>query len=216
MKKNRFIILPALFWLLGIASYGQGIIPSEPIFKTSFGLKAGANLATINNGQETINFSPSMKTDFQIGAVANLHFGKHCKNGSTEGSPVGTGWFALQPELLYSRQGFKVNSETVNFDYISLPIMAKLYVAKGYNFEVGPYFSYMLSASPTSTVIDGARIAISDLKGGKDAGIAVGIGYESKSGGLTVGARYNYGMSDLTNNLKWKNNVIAISVGWLF
>lgn len=212
MKRNRLIILTVLMSLYCIASYGQGKSSAQKpkLLKTCFGVKAGLNMANINNGQTSINFSPGMKADFHVGALVNLHFGYR-----NEGSPVGTGYFGLQPELWYSRQGFLASAKSFNFDYISLPIMAKVYITRRFNVEAGPYFGYMLNESPNSTVIDGAQITISDLKSGLDAGAAVGVGYEFKMG-LTVGARYNYGMSDMANNLLWKNNVIAISVGWLF
>lgn len=210
MKKNRFIILTVLFALFCISSYGQGKAMKPKKLKTSFGVKAGVNLSTINNSQQSLDFSSGMKADFHVGALVNLHFGYR-----NEGSPVGTGWFGIQPELLYSRQGFTLDGESVNFDYLTIPVMAKVYFTKALNIEVGPYFSYLLSVSPNSMVIDGAQIATSDLKGGMDAGLAVGVGYETKFG-LTVGARYNIGMSEMAKNLQWKNNVIAISVGWLF
>jgi hypothetical protein len=181
--------------------------PKKFIFQ--FGLKAGANISSISNGTE-IDFSPGMKTDFHFGAVANFHFGAR-----NEGSPVGTGYFGLQPELLYSRQGFVVDGETVGLDYLTVPIMAKYYVTKSLSIEAGPYFSYLFGASPNTAVIEGTQIAISDLKGGMDAGLGVGAGYELKNG-LNFGARYYLGLSDVANNLAWKNNVIAVSIGWLF
>lgn len=210
MKKNRLIVLTLLLSMLTFVSYGQGKVTRPPILKSSFGLKAGVNLSTITKGQSNIDFSPGMNTGFHVGAVVNLHFGYQ-----NEGSPVGTGLFGIQPELLYSMQGFAVDGDKVNFSYISLPVMAKFYVAQGFNIEVGPYFSYLISASPGSTVISGTQIDISGLKDGLDVGAGVGLGYETKTG-LTVGARYNIGFLEMDKNLQWKNSVIAISVGWLF
>lgn len=189
-------------------SYGQ--VGKPKTLKTSFGVKAGLNLSTISNNQSNISFSPTMNAGFHAGAVANLHFGHR-----NQGSPVGTGIFGLQPELLYSMQGFVAEGNRINFNYISLPIMAKFYVTKGFNIEVGPYFSYLISSAPNSTVINGTQIEMSSLKGGFDVGVGVGLGYETAFG-FTVGARYNLGLVDMANNLKWKNNVVAISVGWLF
>lgn len=204
MKKNRLIILTVFFSLLMVSGYGQ------KKFKTRFGFKLGANLASISNDQPSINFSPETKADFHAGAVMNLHWGIR-----NEMSGVGTGYFGIQPEVLYSGQGFAFNGTSVNMNYISMPILAKFYPTKAISIEAGPVFSYMLSVSPNTTVIDGAEIPLSDLKGGKDVGIVVGVGYEFKKG-LNLSARYNKGMADVANNLKWKNNVIALSVGWLF
>lgn len=210
MKSNRLMILTALFSLFCLASFGQGPGKKEKVLKTKFGLKAGVNLANIKNGQTSLNFSPGMKTDFQAGAMLNMHFGKRI-----EGSPVGTGKFGIQPELLYSRQGFTVNGESINLDFVTLPVMAKYYMTEKFNIGVGPYVGYLLSSAPNSSVIDGAQINLSDLKGSIDVGMGAGIGYETTFG-LSVEARYNLGMSDMAKNLKWQNNVIAFSLGWLF
>ena len=184
------------------------ISPASSVSQTKLGIgiKAGVNLATISNNTTGISFSPEMKPDFHAGIFLNVNFGYQNQK---------PGLFGLQPEILYSRQGFAVNGEKINFDYITVPLMVKLYVYEGFNIELGPWVGYLLSVNPTSTSIDGNNIQLSDLKGGKDVGIAAGIGYESGLG-LVVGARYQYGLSDMAGNLQWKNTVIAISLGWKF
>jgi hypothetical protein len=211
MKTNRLLTVALLAFLcIPLTSHAQGKPFVAPTLKTSFGVKAGANLATIANQQENISFSPGMKADFHLGITANFHFGYR-----DEGAPVGTGWFGIQPELLYSRQGFAVDGEAVSFDYLTVPVMAKLYVTEGFNIEAGPYLAYLLSLSPSSTVIEGVQISLDALKGGMDMGVAFGMGYETKMG-LTLGARYALGLSGMDANLLWKNNVISISAGWMF
>lgn len=112
-------------------------------------------------------------------------------------------------------QGFAVGDDKVNFSYLTLPVMAKFYISKGFNLEAGPYFGYLLSTSPNTTVIDGAQINIENLNGGLDVGVGIGLGFETQFG-IFVGARYNIGLSDMAKNLQWKNNVATISIGWLF
>ncbi|MCL1933775.1 MAG: PorT family protein [Candidatus Azobacteroides sp.] len=210
MNKKRFLILAICLSVLTLSLYAQGKTSESKSFTFKFGLKAGLNLATISNGAEGIDFSPSMKADFHAGVVGNFHFGHR-----NEGSPAGTGIFALQPELLYSRQGFSFDGNSYNFDYLSLPIMLKFYVTKDVNIEAGPFFSYLLGVSPDASVINGAQILLSDLKNGFDVGLGIGAGFEMKSG-LTFGARYSLGLSNMADNLAWKNSVIALSVGWMF
>jgi hypothetical protein len=210
MKQKRLIILTLLMTAICISSYSQGKRVAPKIAKTTFGVKAGLNLSSISNGESDMNFSPGMKADFMLGAMANFHFGSR-----DEGSPVGTGLFGLQPELLYSRQGFAVNGEAVSFDYIALPVMAKLYVTKDFNIEAGPRFAYLFGTSPETTVVDGTQIALSEIEGGIDVGLAFGAEYETQWG-LTIGARYTLGLSNMANNLMWKNSVISLSAGWFF
>jgi hypothetical protein len=187
-----------------VAMYGQSMA-------TSFGAKAGVNFTSVANAQvSNLTFTPGMKTDFHLGAVANFHFGYR-----SEGSPVGTGLFGLQTELLYSRQGFTWKDETVRFDYLTLPVMAKYYATRQINIEAGPYIGYLINVAPDATLIDGTHISFANLKGGIDAGIAVGAGYEALSG-FIVGARYMLGLTEMTKNLPWRNSGFALSVGWLF
>ena len=169
---------------------------------TSVGIKAGLNLATINNRMNSISFSPEIKPDFHAGLYVDLSLGNK-------------GFFSLQPEAQYSRQGFADRGEAVNFDYVVGFLMLKLHVYQGLHIEVGPYASYLLSVSPSSTIISEKQIKLSDLKGGKDVGAAIGIGYDFNVG-LVAGARYLYGLSDVANNLLWTNHVVAVSLGWRF
>ena len=174
--------------------------------KAGVGIKVGLNIANISNSTTDIDFLPEMKHDFHAAVFLNLNFGYR------ENTP---GLFGLQPELLYSRQGFAVNGDRINFDYITVPLMIKLYAYEGLNFEFGPWISYLLTVSPDTKAIDGNNIKLSDLKGGKDTGIAVGAGYEFNYG-LVINARYLHGLSDMANNLQWTNRVISVSLGWKF
>jgi len=169
---------------------------SKTKLKTSFGIKGGVNLANISGA----DFSPKMKTGFHIGALLNMRFGA---------------LLGLQPELLFSQQGFKTNDDKCTFSYLSLPIMIKLYVSNGLHIAAGPYVSYMLSVSPETITVNGPKAVISDLKGGLDAGACLGVGFDTALG-LTFSARYNLGLTKMANNLGWKNSVIAVSVGWMF
>ena len=210
MNKKRLSILTICLSVLTLSLYAQGRGGSSQSFKVKYGLKTGINFANISNGAGNIDFSPGVKSDFLFGAVANIHFGYR-----NEGSPVGTGVFGLQPELLYSRQGFAFDGSGYSFSYLTLPVMLKFYATKDVNFEIGPYFSSLIGVSPETTVINGTQIALSDLKGGMDAGLGIGAEFEMKSG-LTIGARYLFGLSDVSSNLAWKNNVFALTIGWLF
>lgn len=181
-------------------------VPSVAKTRTGIGVKAGLNLSNIINEMTDIDFSPEMKPGFHAGILFNLNFG-YMNNRQ--------GFFGLQPEVLYSRQGFLLDGDPITFNYITVPVMVKLYLYQGFNFEIGPWIGYLLAVNPNSTVIDENNIKLSDLKGGKDAGVAVGFGYDFNSG-LMVGARYQHGLSDMAGNLLWTNRVIAISLGWKF
>ena len=188
---------------------------SSMTVKSSIGIKAGMNLSTISNKTNNVDFSPKIKIGFHAGMILDLRFGRK------------KSIFGLQPELLYSHQGFVFDDDAVSFNYITLPLMAKLnlYTYSGnLYFELGPYFSYLMAVSPNSLEITTEKfdffskaidLNLQDLKNGKDVGVAAGVGYEFDFG-LIIGVRYNYGLSDMAKNLQWQNNIALVSVGWKF
>ena len=182
---------------------GERVKETKTGIKFGGGVKAGLNMANISGA----DFSPDINFGFHVGALAILRL---CY--LNQKSP---GFLALQPELLYSRQGFKIDDTSYSLDYLMLPILFKVYIANSFHLEAGPYFSYLAGVRPEFVTIDLSKGNLTDLKGGKDAGLCVGVGFDT-SKGITFGARYMFGLSALANNLPWKNRVISVSVGWVF
>ena len=175
----------------------------------SYGVKMGVNLSNMSSD---MSFDPnfSMGTGFQVGVFYNFHWGVRTVN-----SNPGTGWWGLQPELLFASQKVKCNEDNITMNYVKLPVMLKVYPLSALSIELGPEFSYLFSASPASVKTDGATVSVGDCKG-LDLGIGVGAAYEFECG-LVVGARYSIGTKDLGENLKWKNkSIIQITAGWSF
>ncbi|MDR2585985.1 MAG: outer membrane beta-barrel protein [Prevotellaceae bacterium] len=171
--------------------------------KASPGFIAGLNFSGISGA----DFSPKMRNGFHIGALTNLRFGYQ-----NQSSP---GIFALLPQVRYSRLGFKIDDTACNLDYLSATIFLKLYVVSGLHIQAGPYLGYLLGVSPDIIAINGPKLMFSDLKGGLDAGVSLGIGFDTKVG-FTMGAGYLLGLSELANNFAWKNRVPSVSIGWIF
>lgn len=174
-----------------------------------YGVKAGVNMSTMSNDME---FNPNfgMGAGFRIGAMANFHWGQRTAN-----SLPGTGWFGLQPEVMYSYQSVKTDGGNINMSYIQVPVMLKVYPLAALSVEVGPEFNYLIATSPKELTVDGATIKTGDCSG-FNMGVGVGAAYEFEMG-LALGARYSLGFTDMAKNLKWKNNGnIQVTVGWLF
>lgn len=177
-------------------------------FAYKFGVKAGVNMSMMSNGMD---FNPDFKmgAGFRVGGLVNLRWGQR-----TENSLPGTGWFGLQPELMYSMQQVGTADKSFKQNIIQVLVMVKIYPTTQLSFEVGPEFSYVISASPDEMNFDGAQIKTGDIKG-LTMGIGAGLSYDFDMG-LTVGARYSYGFNKMAKNLDWKASNIQVTVGWLF
>ena len=177
-------------------------------FLMKYGVKAGLNMTSMSNDMA---FEPGfgMGVGFRVGGFLNLRWGYR-----TENSSKGTGLWGFQPELMYSNQAVKTDAGDIKMNYIAVPLLLKVYPTTALSLEVGPEFSYLMSTSPSTMAVDGAEIKVGDCKG-MNIGLAAGLAYDFEMG-LTVGARYTYGFTDMAKNLKWKNSNIQITVGWMF
>ena len=177
-------------------------------FVMKYGVKAGVNLSSMSNDMA---FDPGfgMGIGFRVGGFLNLRWGQR-----TENSLPGTGLWGFQPELMFSNQAVKTDAGDIKLNYVSVPLLLKAYPTTAVSVELGPEFSYLITSSPNSLAADGAEIAVGDCKG-LTMGLTAGLAYDLEMG-LTVGARYTYGFTELGKNLKWKNSNIQVTVGWMF
>lgn len=169
------------------------------------GLKGGVNLSKFDIKQGASNIDN--RTGFNAGAFALVKITA----------------FGIQPEVLFSRQGskFTFNSTNyeANFDYITVPIIFKLYVPLGLNLQLGPQFSFLSIADLKNATTNAANDPATLKK--QDYAIAIGAGWDLPFG-ITIDARYNFGLSDIkirpsgTNQpeIALKNKVLQVSVGY--
>ncbi|MDH3708933.1 MAG: PorT family protein [Cyclobacteriaceae bacterium] len=164
-----------------------------------FGAKAGVNLATLQPDLP----DPANKTGFHLGGMAEI--------------PL-MDMLSLQPELLYSAQGVKDESdddEVVRLNYLTVPVLAKYYVIDGLSIEAGPQFGFLLTAEFED---NGETDDIKDNTKSVDVGLAIGAGYKLENG-LNFCLRYYLGsdINDIGEDPeKFKNRVFQISVGYFF
>lgn len=154
----------------------------------SYGIKGGVNFANLSGADGTDGI-----TGLHVGFLAEF---KVFQN------------LALQPELLYSAQGAKTESFDYKLGYLTLPVMAKFYLNDKLSIHAGPQFGILVSES------DGIKNIDSDTNK-TDFGISGGIEYNI-FGGLFAQARYNSGLSEITDNAEIKNSVFQLSIGYLF
>jgi hypothetical protein len=163
-----------------------------------FGVKAGANFASLEgDGVEGLN----TYTSFHFGALLEI---KVFEN------------FSIQPELLYSSQGAKVNEENVkdiNFNYITVPVLAKFYlISEKLSVEAGPQFSFLID--------DNLKEAFGGIGNtfeteSFDFATVGGLGFQFTEN-FFAQARYVVGLTEASKEAEIKNRVIQVSLGYRF
>lgn len=222
--KKTFLLLFVAFFALGAAAqvkvdrgygdpdegHGKPMVERHgSALAIKYGVKVGVNLSNMTN---SMTFDPNfgMGVGFRVGALVNLHWGQR-----TASSLPGTGFWGLQPEIVFSNQVVTSDGGDIKLNYLQVPVMLKLYPLSDLSIEVGPEFSYLLSALPATITANGAQVRVGDCSG-FGMGLGVGAAYEFDMG-LLIGARYSMGFTDLAKNLAWKNKSnIQITLGWLF
>lgn len=178
--------------------------------RISIGPKAGINFASMSGLGDEYKLDPKGAIGFQGGLAANFHFGRR-----TSKSDGGTGLWGIQVEALFSQRTIKTEgSDDLKFSCLEVPILAQFYATPSFCIELGPTFSGTLSSSPDQLECGDLAYKTGDLKA-FDVMLTAGVGYKHKSG-LTVGGRYNLGMSELAGNFEGKVSTFTVSVGYLF
>src|SRR5690348_5230502 len=110
-------------FVLGIAITALSFAQSP----AKFGLKAGVNIATLRQD----NVSYDSRIGLHVGGLAHIHL-----------SPQ----WALQPEVLYSQEGAKLNDVKLKLDYINIPLMLQYMFNNGFRIEAGLQLGLMVNS----------------------------------------------------------------------
>jgi len=180
------------------------------------GLKAGLNFANVTNVSSINNNSRS-------GFMAGIFL-----------APPSKGILSSRTELLYSEQGYNFNTGTktgsVNLDYIIIPQLMGINIAKFVQLQLGAQMAFLLNAKADSTNNGGGSSGNygSIMSYYNTFDYAVGAGVEIHPFlGLLIGARYNLGLGKIYkdamsgqmpsfSSVDAKNNVVQIFTGWTF
>ena len=185
--------------------------------QVKFGPKVGVNLSTMTLKSSGVSFDPKMLVGFHAGLISEIGLTDNLK---------------LQPGILYSSKGSKYEvtlfEETFDFTmapaFIEVPVNLMYSFGPGetkFNVFAGPYFAYGIGGKFKS---DGESEDLSfgtseddDMKP-FDIGVNFGVGVNIK--GFLISAQYGLGLANLTTedtgDTEMKNQVIGISVGYLF
>jgi Outer membrane protein beta-barrel domain len=150
-----------------------------------FGVKAGVNLSNMFLAGATTT-QLNYKIGFNSGLMASIPL------FST---------FYLQPEVVYSEQGYQYNqlneTSTLNCNYINVPVLFKFKHDSGLFAETGPQIGFLLSAkNENSPLPENAKSLLYTT----DFSWAFGIGYELPNIHLGIDTRYNLGLFNVEND----------------
>ncbi len=180
MKK---LILIFAFFVFGLTHSNAQML--------KFGVKAGANFASLEgDGVEGLD----TYTSFHFGALLELKLFEN---------------FSVQPELLYSSQGAKVNSDAfddINFNYITVPVLAKFYlISDKLSVEAGPQFSFLIDDNV------GDQFKTESFDFAAVGGLGLNI-----TNNIFAQARYVVALTEASKEAEVKNRVIQVSLGYRF
>ncbi|MFD0963773.1 porin family protein [Pseudofulvibacter geojedonensis] len=162
-----------------------------------FGIKGGYNLASIKTDS---NGTTDNRHGFHIGIF---------------GESFISDFFSIQPELMYSQQGYKIENELYELEqrlnYLNLPIMLKVYPDEAFYLELGPQVGYAISHKEElkSNILTTTK---SFEPNSFDWGVNAGLGFRSRSG-FSIGARYHLGLGKIYEDSDTFNRLIQFSCG---
>jgi hypothetical protein len=183
MKKS-IILITATILLSFTASFSAKSQNSNP---TQFGIKGGVNFSNLyaNDSEKD-----KMLTGFNVGIFSKLPF---------------SGFFAFQPELLFTTKGAEITYDNTfvngiarfRLNYIEMPLLFVVNITDNFSIHAGPYAAYLVSGDvKNESSVDQFNfednINVDDYNR-FDAGIAAGASIDFRS--VSFGARYTYGLT---------------------
>jgi hypothetical protein len=176
MRSLKILLLSAFIVLVSNAASAQ-----------AWGVRAGANISDINvNGLDT-----NAKTGLYVGVYREI--------------PLVKSLLFIQPELQYSQEGFETDGfGDTKIDYLTVPVLAKIYVVKLLSFETGPQFGFVVSDNVEDSDLNNF---VPSWAFGTSLNLPLG---------LSINARYITGLDDTFENIDAKNQNFQIGAAFQF
>ena len=183
MRSLRILLLGAFLMLL-----------SNTVSAQKWGIRAGVNFSDIN--------SDGLDSDAKTGLYAGIY----------KEIPLVKSLLFIQPEVQYSQEGFSTDADDVKLDYLTVPVLAKVYVAKLLSFETGPQFGFKVRDN-----MDENFANVKDFVPSWAFGASLNLPL-----GLSVNARYiaalndNFELKNGFDNLSGKSQVFQVGAAFQF
>ena len=210
MKKMMMIAVMAVACLTASAQNEVGQFTLQPKVGMNIVNLTGANYPTVGTSTENSNFM----VDFALGVEAEYGLAKN---------------FSVAAGIMYSRQGCDYGEYTTSnsgwdknqrkLGYLTIPIVANFYFAKGFAIKAGIQPGFLLSAKHKVDGIGATKSEDTDYKDASktfDLSIPLGLSYEYEKAVFDL--RYNLGVTKVNKegDNSSKNSVIQFTVGYKF
>ncbi len=198
MKLLKKLTLGAFLFTFVMNAIAQDTTSSN----ANFGIKGGLNYATVSKGD--FDEGPDPRTSFYLGFLGEI--------------PIVENTFAIQPEVVYSRQGFENTIQpligssykvTYQIDYVNVPVLAKFYLGKVFSIEAGPQFGLKVSEKTETDNSSTVENEVNDF----DAAIAAGVSFNF-NGGAFISGRFTQSFNEVVKDSGSKNMVIQVGIGF--
>lgn len=228
------IITAILFGLISLNAFAQSEIenPQSDIKNLQFGVKAGWSYNNLYGSDRNYIFA-SDKTQYQSGFHAGIFLDTRMSKH-----------FGLKHELLFSQKRIGVSLTDMNdeaykskftMSYLDLTPASLTFQAGDFQLYAGPYISALLNANVQRRDKNGKMYKDKSIFGTPDDdetethylqkfdfGANLGLEYHFGSG-LSIGARYTHGFTDIfqyangyTNEDTKTDNIKIYNRGWMF
>ena len=216
MFKRLFITaLALLFCSFAFAQNQQDrwIWPDEHIEDALFlhielGPKIGGGVALATN-PSFFDFDLKGGLAYQIGGAINVNISHHPSLGLQ-----GIGRLGFEIEALYGSRSFNAGNKNMVMRCLEIPLLLQYYITPDIQVEAGLTPVKLLGVSPDYLQTGNVVANVGNIKG-NDMMVSAGACYKTDIG-LTIGLRYNLGLSEWAENFHSKTSTAMVSVIYLF
>lgn len=227
MKKVMMIAAMMVATLSANAQFEPGTFSIQPkIGATASWLSNMPSLSGMSEAGKNVKLDKVPAVGLVIGAEAEYQL---------------SNMFSLAAGLNYSMQGsgwedyteksgdykLELKDTKIQLGYITVPVVANIYLFKGFAVKGGVQFAFLTSAKEKLSMKmsgDGYNVnkdfdeSIKDGCEKFDLSIPVGVSYQVPTIPIVIDCRYNIGLSKVNkgDGDKMKNNVIQLTVGYKF
>ena len=191
--------------------------------------KVGMNLSKVSNmpviGEGDFKIDRSLLAGAAFGLEAEYQIAKPFSvAGGLLFSMQGCQW--EDKDFTYEGEKIEVKDTKIELNYANIPLVANLYLFKGFAVKAGVQFGFLLTAKYKGSIKEGnSHITydedVKDNCNKVDIGIPVGVSYQVPTIPIYIDARAIFGLSDIgkdkmDNGKSCKNQVFQLTVGYKF